>query len=211
MARRARAAGGQPGDRPPGHQPGADLGYSQAHRQHRARRTSSTTGSRRRTGYDPEARQAAAGRGRLSQRLRRRRALLRHGLRQPSARPWSTTCRRSASASSCSRSSARPSSAATPRRSSANIIQGGSGAFGNAATRLEVVRRQGRHLRLRQLSRHRRAVPAAGGRAGSARSAAAILHKMQQLVHEQSDVRADLAARLPQRRRARGSASPASA
>ena len=57
------------------------------------------------------------------------------------------------------------------RNTSRTSCAGGSGAFGNAATRLDGVRRQGRHQRLRQLSRHRRALPAAGRRARPRRSA----------------------------------------
>ena len=47
-----------------------------------------------------------------------------------------------------------------------NVIQGQRGAFGNAATRIEAFVVTGRHLRLRQLSRHRRALPGAGRGAG---------------------------------------------
>ena len=65
---------------------------------------------------------------------------------------------------SCARSSARLHQGHMPTRTYKNIIQAGSGAFGNAATRMETLRGQGRRLRLWQLSRHRRAVPAAGGR-----------------------------------------------
>ena len=51
------------------------------------------------------------------------------------------------------------------------IIQGASAAFGNAATRLGVLCRQGWRLRLWQLSRYRRTLSAAGRRNGPRRSA----------------------------------------
>ena len=54
-----------------------------------------------------------------------------------SARPRSTTSRRSAFAPSCGRWSGRRSSRATRDKKYKNIIQGASGAFGNAATRLQ--------------------------------------------------------------------------
>ena len=78
-----------------------------------------------------------------------------------------------------------------------NIIFGGSGAFGNTATRNGSVLRQGRRLCLWQLPRHRRAVPAAGGRArpqktrGNPREDAAA--RLRQV-----DLCADLALGLPQ-------------
>jgi peptide/nickel transport system substrate-binding protein len=50
------------------------------------------------------------------------------------------------------------------QKSLKNIIQGQSGAFGNAATRLEAFVAKGCILCVRQLSRHRRAVPGAGER-----------------------------------------------
>ncbi len=52
-----------------------------------------------------------------------------------------------------------------------NIVQGASGAFGNCATRAEILRGDRRPLCLRQLSRHRRAVRRAGRADGPAPSA----------------------------------------
>ena len=84
-----------------------------------------------------------------------------------------------------------------------NLIQAGPGAFGNAATRLETHRRQGRRLLLRQLSRSstsftrsRRSSSTAQARGAAAQDAADRLRA--------DDLRADLAARLHQRRRAAG-------
>ena len=67
-----------------------------------------------------------------------------------------------------------------------NLIQGGSGAFGNAATRHGDLRRQGRHLRLWQLPRYRRAVRRSRRQSSTAPSATELLHRMQQLVHERT-------------------------
>ena len=55
-----------------------------------------------------------------------------------SARRPSITWRRLAFARSCVRWNAPPSSRVTRRRNTRNIIQGGSGAFGNVATRMEA-------------------------------------------------------------------------
>ena len=49
-----------------------------------------------------------------------------------------------------------------------------------------LVRRQGRRLLLRQLSRYRRAVSAAGRRDSTTKKRAAVLDKMQQLTYEKS-------------------------
>ena len=74
VGRPARAPGRQPGARPQGDQRGRDLGRLATDRQRRARRASS---SRCRSSRIPTIRrgQEAARRGRLSQRLRRRRSL----------------------------------------------------------------------------------------------------------------------------------------
>ena len=61
-----------------------------------------------------------------------------------------------------------------------------SGAFGNCATRARSLRGEGRRLCLRQLSRHRRAVRRSRPTRWTTRSATAILHKMQQLVHDKA-------------------------
>ena len=66
-----------------------------------------------------------------------------------------------------------------------NIIQGASGAFGNTRHAARGLRGEGRHLCLRQLSRHRRAVPEQAAEL-DAKKREAILHKMQQLVHEKT-------------------------
>jgi peptide/nickel transport system substrate-binding protein len=65
-----------------------------------------------------------------------------------------------------------------------NIVQGASGAFGNCATRAEAFVVKG-GLCLWQLSRHRRAVRRAGGADGP-RQREAILHRLQQLVHDKA-------------------------
>ena len=113
------------------------LGHSQDHRQHHSRTTSSTTGSRRR---------------RSTTRRKAKKLLAEAGHANGFdagdyycdtsyanlARRCSTTCRPSASAPSCGRSSGPRSSRATAEKNYKNIIQGASGAFGNAATRLEA-------------------------------------------------------------------------
>ena len=79
-----------------------------------------------------------------------------------------------------------------------NIIQGSSGAFGNAATRLEafVVKGgayvYGSYPEIDALFAEQAAELDVAKRT-------AMLHRIQQLVHERSDLRADLAARLHQR------------
>ena len=138
MARRARAAGREPGDRPRRHQPGADA---------RVIRRSPAASSRTsfeyywqppQPAYDPaKAKQLLAEAGH-PERLRRRRLLLRRFLLPIWPRRCSTISARSASAPSCGRSSAPRSSRAAADKKYKNIIQGGSGAFGNAATRLEA-------------------------------------------------------------------------
>ena len=76
-----------------------------------------------------------------------------------------------------------------------NLLYSISGAFGNAAIRLENFVAVGRSLRLRQLSRHRRALPRAGRRAGpqAARGGAAPDPAARP---RQGHVRAHLGARL---------------
>ena len=114
-------------------------GFSQDHRQHHPAAASSSSGSRPRYAVRSRAGQAAPRRGRLS---------------RTASTPATTTATpsyaniargrgqlpaaRSASARSCGRSSARPSSRSYAEKKSRTSIQGGSGAFGNAATRLEA-------------------------------------------------------------------------
>ena len=73
----------------------------------------------------------------------------------------------SASGPGCARSSGRRFLKAYQEKKLKNIVYGLSGIFGNAATRIGAVRGLERRLRLRRLSRHRRAVPGAGDRARS--------------------------------------------
>ncbi len=135
MARRAGAQGRQPRHRPQEHQPGADSRLLASHRQRRSRTASNSSGSRPQPVYDPaKAKQLLAAAGHPggfdsgeyycdssysnigrggTQQLRRS--------RHPRA--------------SCGRSSARRSSRGGEKKYK-NVIQLGSGAFGNAATRL---------------------------------------------------------------------------
>ena len=78
VARPARAPGRQPRDRPAGHRTRpSTLGFSRDHRQHHPARASSSSGSRRPIPTIRRKARAAPGRGRLSERLRRRRLLVR--------------------------------------------------------------------------------------------------------------------------------------
>ena len=86
-------------------------------------------------------------------------------VRERAARPSPTTSSRSASARSCGRSSARRYWSSYADKKYKNLAYTASGAFGNAATRLEAFVVGGRHVRVRQLPGHRRALPGAGGRA----------------------------------------------
>ena len=161
------------------------LGYSQADRQPSCRTRSTiywqppsrfTTRRRRRkllaeAGY-PEG-------------LRRRRVSIailvcesRRGDRQQS-------CARSASACICGRSSGRLSSKGYAEKKYKNLIKGGSGAFGNAATRLEtfVVKGgtyvYGSYPDIDELFQQQAAEL-------DHKKREAILHKMQQIVHERT-------------------------
>ena len=202
VARRAGAAGRQPGDRPQGHQPGADARLFARSPAASFPTPSSSTGSRR------------------------RRSTIR-------PRPSSCWPRRAIpTASTPASTTATPPTRISPRRCSTisgevgiraklrpleraaffkgyaekkfkNLIQGGSGAFGNAATRLEafVVKGgtyvYGSYPDIDALFQQQAAEL-------DHKKREAILHKMQQLVHERDDLRADLAARLHQRRRPAG-------
>ena len=118
--------------------------------------------------------------------------------------------RRSASAANCGRSSGPPSSRPIPTRSSRTCILGGSGAFGNAATRLEafVVKggtyAYGSYPDIDALFQQQAAELDHKKRAAMLRQDAAARRRAD-------DLCADLAARLHQRRRAAGRRSRASA
>ena len=118
--------------------------------------------------------------------------------------------RGSASARSCGRWSAPPSISGYAEKKLKNIIQAGSGAFGNAATRLEAFVVKGGAFVYGSYPDIDELFPQQADELDHGKRAA-ILDKMQQLVHERTIVRADLAACLPQRRRAAGRRSPASA
>ena len=141
------------------------LGYSQADRQRLRAGALRILLAAAAAGLRPGQGEAAAGGGGPSRTASTPARSIATRRSRISARRSSTTCARSASGPICGRSSAPRSSRAIPRRSTKGLIMGGSAAFGNAATRLEAFVGQGRRLRLWQLSRYRRAVPAAGGRA----------------------------------------------
>ena len=156
--------------------------------------------------YDPAEGEEAAGGGRLPQRLRRRAVLLRQLLREHVRSHRSTTCSKLASGPSCGRSSASPSSPVTPARSSPAAF-----CAGRAAPL--ATRRPGSPL----LSSRTAPMPMAAIPTSTSCSRqqaneldrekrTAILEKIQQLVHEQGDLRADLAAWLSQWCRAAGRA-----
>src|SRR5262249_12561424 len=163
VARRGGAAGGQPGDGPQGHQPGIDLGPLAPDQQHHPRElrvllAAAATGIRSGQG------DGTAGGSGTSQRLRRRRILLRRVLFE---------CRRGAPEQFCRSWHQQPAAAARARR----VLQGVCREeFEKHHLRRQwcvrqygdpdgSVLRQGWHLRLWQLPRRRRAVPATGGRA----------------------------------------------
>ena len=91
-----------------------------------------------------------------------------------------------------------------------NIIQAGPGAFGNAATRLEAQLVKGGTFSYGSYPDIDELYQQQAVELDRAKREA-ILHKMQQIMTERVDLRADLAARLHQRHRVRGSASPGSA
>ena len=176
------------------------LGYSQAHRQQHHPRELRVLLAAAATGLRSGQGEAAAGRGRIPQRLRRRRILLRRvllerrrgdgqQLREVGIRARLRPLERAAFFKAYGDKKLQEHHLERQRR----LRQRRDAAGG--------LRRQGRHLRLRQLPRHRRAVPAAGRRArpqeargDPAQDAAARARA--------GDVRADLAAGLHQRRRA---------
>ena len=91
-----------------------------------------------------------------------------------------------------------------------NIIQAASGAFGNAATRLEAFVVKGGAFVYGSYPDIDELYPQQAVELDHEKRAA-ILEKMQQLVAREGDLRADLAARLHQRRRAAGRRIRASA
>ena len=211
LARSAGAAGRQSRDRPRRHEPGAVPRLLQDHQQHHSRHLRvllAAAGAGLRSGQGQEA----AGRGGLSQRLRRRRLLLRQLVREHGRGGRSTILQqvgiRAQAAAARARRLLRRLRAA--RNYTRGIIQGASGAFGNAATRLEafVVKggayAYGSYPDIDALFRSRPT-------SSTTRSARRSSHKMQQLVHEQGDLRADLAARPSSTASARGSGSRRSA
>ena len=156
-------------------------------------------------GLRPRQGQKAAGRGRLPERLRRRAHVLATAPTRTWPRSRSTTSQadrhpHQAAADRARRLLRRLRQQEIPARASSRAA---SGAFGNAATRMASFVVKDGAFCLRQLSRHRRAVPEAGRRArpqearrDPRQDAAAGLRE--------GDLRADLAAGLPQRRRAAG-------
>ena len=91
-----------------------------------------------------------------------------------------------------------------------NLIQCGSGAFGNAATRLDAFIVKGGTYVYGSYPDIDALSPQQAAELDHKRRAA-VLEKMQQLVHEQIGGRADLAAGVHQRRRTPGRRSPGSA
>ena len=114
--------------------------------------------------------------------------------------------RRSASAPSCSRSSAPPSSPATATRNTRKgIIQAASGAFGNAATRLAAFVVKGGAYAYGSYPDIDELYPQQADELDHEKRAA-ILDKMQQLVHEKAIYAPIWQLGFHQRRSARGSA-----
>ena len=147
--------------------------------------------------YDPaRARQLLAEAG-LPEGLRRRRLLVRRRGLPATASRCSTTCRPSGIKAQ-----------ASPARAG-GVPQGVSGEEAEEhhlrpQRRLRqrrhparAVRGLGRRLRLRGLSRHRRALPGAGGRARPRRSARRSSTASSSSIHEKAMFAADLAARAP--------------
>ena len=118
VARRAGAAGRQPGDRPRGHERGADPRLLADHRQPDRSGPLRILLAAAGPGLRPGQGQAAARRGGLSQRLRRRRLLLRLVLREYRRGGARQSAGGRHSRQSCGRSSGRPSSRDMPKRRS---------------------------------------------------------------------------------------------
>ena len=185
LARSAGAAGGRSCDRPQGDQSGADARLFAHHRQHRSRQLRillAAAGAGIRSGQG----KAAAG---------RRRAI------PMASTPATTICDFSyanlgEAVLNNLRRGRHPCELRPLERAGffkgysdktyKNIIQGASGAFGNAATRLESLRGQGR------CRSSTAAIPTSTRCSRSRRSRLdhakreAILHKMQQMVHEKT-------------------------
>ena len=180
------------------------LGYSQDHRQqHRPgqlRILLAAAGAGLRSGQG----QAAARRGRASRTASTPASSTATPPTPISARRWSTICWRSASAASCGRSSGPPSSRPMPTRSSRTVHAE------RRAARSATPRPGSRRSSSRAAPTSTAAIPTSTSctrsrrTSSTARSARRSCDKMQQLVAREGDLRADLAARLHQRRRPAG-------
>ena len=175
VGRPARAAGREPRHRPPGHQRGRDARLRRAHRQHRAARTSS---SRCRSTRPPTIRRGPSSSW--------PRPAIPNGFDAGDFTPFPpyismgeaiVSYLQAVGIRTRMRTMERAAFLTAWREKKLHGRDAGrvSGAGGNAATRLEAVRHQGRALRLRRAARGRGSLPAPGARAGpqEARGAAA--------------------------------------
>src|SRR5262249_53278783 len=138
----------------------------------------------------------------LRQRLRRRRLQLRRRLR----RPRGSRAQQPARGGHPRQAAAARARRVFPRLRREDHEEYHPGAKRRVRQRRHAARgfrRQGRHLRIRQLSRDRRAVPRAGGRTRS-RTARGDAAQDSAARARARDLRADMAAGLPQRRRSAG-------
>ena len=160
--------------------------------------------------YDPAEGQEAARRGRVTRTGSTPASTIATRPTPISARRWSTTC-----SAVGIRTKLRPIERAAfikgfSEKKFKNMIQAGPGAFGNAATRLEAhvvkggVFAYGSYPDIDELYQQQAVELDRAKRE-------AILHKIQQIDGRARDLRADLAARLHQRRRPAGRRSPGSA
>ena len=210
VARRAGAAGRQPRDRPRRHQPGADPRLLPRHRQSASSRTITTSTGSRRPRSTTRTRPGSCSPRPAIPRASTPATTIATRPTPTSAKRCSTIFRRSASAARL-----RPIERAAfikgfAEKKFKNIIQAGPGAFGNAATRLEsfVVKggafAYGSYPDIDELYQQQAVELDRGKRAGDpGQDAAARLRA--------DDLRADLAARLHQRRRPAGRRVRASA
>ena len=134
----------------------------------------------------PGAGEAAPGRGRLPEGLRRGRGRDRRRLRARGRGRHQRAPGGSASAPGCGRSSAPPSTRRTRRSSSSTSSASAARRRRQRGDPDRGVRDHGRHPRLRRLPRHRRALPRAGRARWTAKRREALLHKIQQLMHERA-------------------------